>query len=84
MTSLFLRQFAESVLNQLIIQNLIELESGSEPQVVERLAVALARAKDQSLISVMAKALIDAEGVQELYADDQQLKGLVTDLGLTR
>lgn len=84
MATPFLQAFSEAVLAALSEQDLIEVEPGGRPAVVDFVAGRLADAREgESLISSLSAALLAAPGVHELFADDEQLKELVTDLPRT-
>ncbi len=84
MSSPFLTGFVGAVVQRLLSSGQLEIEPGAADSVINGVAVKLATARDSSsLISTMSAALIGTEGVIELYADDDALKELVTDLPKT-
>jgi hypothetical protein len=81
MATPFLTAFSEAVLASLGRDGLIELAAGTEPAVVGFVAERLSSARSgESLVAMLSLALIEAPGVEELFADDEQLKEIVTDL----
>lgn len=82
MGSPFLEGFTASVLRRLLEEGLIDIEPGTSDEVVAEVAAGLGKSRDQSLVSLMVQAFIACESVVELYAEDEQLKALITDLGL--
>ncbi len=84
MSSPFLTGFVEAVVSRLVSTGQLEIEPGATTAVIQGVAAQLATARDSSsLISTMSAAFIATEGVIELYADDEALKELVTDLPKT-
>jgi hypothetical protein len=84
MSSPFLLGFVEAVVGRLVTDDRIEIRAGGEAEVVRVIAARLATAtQGESLISTLSSALIACEFVEELYADDAELKDLVTDLPRT-
>lgn len=81
MSTPFLRGFATSIVDALLSEDALVVTEGKELAVVEHVAKKLASAKNQSLISSLSAALLDAPDVDELYADDKQIKLLVESLG---
>ncbi|MCA9569157.1 MAG: hypothetical protein KC656_15015 [Myxococcales bacterium] len=83
MSSPFLLAFAESVVVTLVERGEIEL-SGEPALVVRFVADRLGTAGEgRSLISTLSAALLACPEVDELYADDEALKLLVTDMPRT-
>ena len=79
--SAFLSGFAEAVVTRLLADGHLEIEAGRTREVIQFVGTQLSGASDgASLISTLSAALIQAEGVVELYVDDVELKELVTDL----
>ena len=79
----FLARFVEQVLGRLMERGQIEIEAGSEARVIHEVAGALGGlGHGHSLISSLSRALLACDAVHELYADDDQLKMLISDLGV--
>lgn len=81
MSSPFLLAFTEAVLRSLDERELVEIAAGSHASVVAFVAGRLGSAREgDSLISSLSAALLASPEVIELYADNQTLKEVVTDL----
>jgi hypothetical protein len=78
----FLEGFTKAVLSRLLEKQWIEIEPGSEQAVIASVARGLGGSRDQSLVSLMVHAFIATDEVIELYVDNDQLKELITELGL--
>ena len=79
----FLVRVVEQVLARLVEHGQIEIEAGSEARVVHEVADALGGlSHGHSLISSLSRALLSCEAVEELYADDEELKTLIGVLGV--
>ncbi len=84
MSSPFLLAFVEAVVGRLVQHDRIEIADGRQDEVVRVVAARLGSAgQGESLISTMSAALIACDAVEELWADDTELKELVTDLPRT-
>ena len=84
MSTPFLLTYASALVSSLLEKGLIELRAGHEPRVVEFLAEYLhVRARGGSLISSTGRALEICPDVEELYADDAELKEVVDSLANT-
>ncbi|MCB9663177.1 MAG: hypothetical protein H6732_03620 [Alphaproteobacteria bacterium] len=81
MSTPFLQAFTTAVLTRLLEEELVELRPGEEQGVVHHVAAALARVETGSLISSLSAALLSADGVEELWADNDELKRVVDELG---
>lgn len=81
MSTPFLEAFTTAVLSRLLAEELIELRPGEEQGVVTDVAAALASVARGSLISSLSAALVAADGVDELWADNDELKRIVDELG---
>jgi hypothetical protein len=55
-------------------------QEGDEPAVIDHLADHLSAQPKGSLLHEVAVALVAAPGVEELYADDEQLAEVISDL----
>ena len=81
MSTSFLEGFSEALVDALLRDQHIEIEPGSRHVVAEELATRLAVAPEgRSLISTLAQVLIEIPAITELFADDETLKELVTEL----
>ena len=81
MASPFLLRFTEVVVGRLVADGQIELEPGGDPQVALFVAERLGAARQgDSLVSTFVAALIAAPDVIELYADNDTIQQLITDL----
>ena len=84
MSTPFLVGFTRAIVARILAERLLDVTWGGEERVVQFVAGELATVPHGgSLISSLARALIRCPDVQELYADDTQLKGLVQDLEST-
>lgn len=82
MTTPFLLGFAESLVDRLLAAELIELTADGRDRVIVHLGTVLhEEGEGRSLVSLTATALLASEHVEELYADDEQLKELMEGLG---
>lgn len=81
MSTPFLQRFASSLVATLLDQELIELGPAGPQPVAVYLAAQLAGVQMGSLISVVSRTLVACPDVEELWADDEQLKALVEDMG---
>jgi len=82
MSTPFLQAFSQLVVSRLLSDGKLEVRAGSEAEVVRWLADYLAGpAQGFSLISSVSKALVNCPDVEELFADDDEIKGLVDSLG---
>ncbi|MEZ4318260.1 MAG: hypothetical protein R3F61_12190 [Myxococcota bacterium] len=81
MSSPFLVAFVEAVVGRLLDRGDLEIADGETDAVVHAVAARLGTAgQGESLVSTLSKALLACEAVEELYADDMDLKELITDL----
>lgn len=81
MASSFLSGFTRIVVGRLLEQGLIEVSEGTKAEVVAWVAARLASpGPTPSLVSTLSRALLSCPHVEELYADDEELKELITDL----
>lgn len=82
MATPFLLHYAASILQSLVNADLIEIREGQHEVVVRYLAAELHRQREAgSLISCTSRALLACEEVEELFADDEEIKELVQSLG---
>ena len=66
----------------LVAEDGIEIDPGREADVVRYCSEMLARAgMGAQLIDTLSKALLQCEWVEELYADNERLKELITGVG---
>lgn len=75
-----LQNFSYHVVRALTARGMIELAPSSEEQVVAQVATALSKVRHGSLVSSLSAALLHADGVVELWADDEQIKAVIDDL----
>ena len=81
MGSPFLLAFSDAVITALLQRKQLELNTDDPRALIREVAEALSGAKQgSSLISTLSKALISSPDVEELWADDETLKELITDL----
>ena len=81
MSTPFLSQFSFALVSTLLAKELLEVVSGREKYVVRYLATYLhEQGKGNSLLSTVEKAFIRCEDVEEYYADQDTLKGIVETL----
>lgn len=84
MSTPFLIGFTGAVLAELKGEGLVEVQPGREESVIQFVAHHLGRVSESgSLISSMAAALLDCPDIIELYADDAELKRVITELRST-
>ncbi|TVQ94091.1 MAG: hypothetical protein EA397_02985 [Deltaproteobacteria bacterium] len=82
MSTPFLLHYAASLVQALLDEDLIEIRAGQEEVVVRYLAKELQlRGEGRSLISCTSQALLRCDQVEELFADDDEIKELVQDIG---
>jgi hypothetical protein len=85
MSTPFLLQYAGRLLRALQARGLIDVTVGMEEQIILFVANKLNMpGRTGSLISETSKALIACPFVEELYADDLEIKDLVEELGSIR
>ena len=85
MSTPFLVGFAETVVDRLTADHLVEIAAGGRGPTVLFVAEFLATtAQGGSLITGLEQALLACPHVEELYADLDRLKGLVDDLQAVR
>lgn len=81
MSTPFLTGFASAVVARLVQTEQLEIVAGSEAAVAEFLAARLFAARDGAqLITTTGKALLAAPDVEELWADDDEIKQVVQEL----
>ena len=83
MSSPFLVGFSRAVLDALQREDLVEVREGRRDHAARYVAGHLASVERGSLISSLARGLIACPDIDELYADDDRLKQIVTDLEST-
>ncbi len=81
MSTPFLHGFSRAVVDALLAEGLLEVADGARDRVIAHAARVLAEAEHRSLVSTLAGALVGCPETLELYADDEQLKQLIQDLG---
>lgn len=77
MSTPFLLRFAAVVVERLVNAGQIEIRDGKQAEVVIFLASRLFTPEHRSLISTLSEALIQCPDVEELFADDDDLKELI-------
>ncbi len=83
MSAQFLQAFVNRVLHELLKTEQIEIAPGSESKIVAEVGAVLGTARQgSSLISTLVAALIASPHVEELYADNDEIKDMIVDLGL--
>lgn len=81
MSTPFLVNFASALVARLVETRQLEVVEGSEAAVAEFVAAQLFAARQGSqLIATTSKALVASPHVEELWADDDELKQLVQEL----
>lgn len=80
MSTPFLLAYATAVVRALVAGGRMEL-CGSEADTAEELAVFLEGRKGHSLISSTSRGLLASEHVEELFADDDEIKAIVDSFG---
>lgn len=81
MSTPFLTGYSNALVVCLLREGLVEVRPGSEGQVVAFVATYLhEKARGGSIISSTSAALLACPDVEELYADDDQLKDVVDGL----
>ena len=81
MSTPFLLGFAAALVEALLEQELLEVHEGREREVVRYVAEWLGtKARGGSLVSSTARALVECPDVDEIYADNDQLKALMETL----
>ena len=80
----FLLGFSVRVVHELLQRGLLEVAPDGERAVVQFVADHLAASKPgQSLVSRLVDGLVRCPQVEEFFADDEALKALIQDQGLT-
>jgi hypothetical protein len=78
----FLLAFSHELVWRLLAEELLLVREGTTDRVIWRLSEHLAAQKQgASLISSVSAGLLAIPEVEELFADDDELRDLVTDLG---
>jgi hypothetical protein len=81
MSTPFLTQFSGSLVADLMAQDLLDVKTGHHAEVVSYLAAYLHKNRaGRSLLSTVEAGLITCGDVEEFYADQQTLKGIVETL----
>ncbi|HMV65574.1 MAG TPA: hypothetical protein PKA64_01895 [Myxococcota bacterium] len=83
MSTPFLLQFSRHLVQRLVAEGQVELTPDGEEATIEGLAAHLAQAGRSSLVTEITRGLLASPTVVELFADDDALKELVTDLAPT-
>ena len=84
MSTPFLNSFTEAVMARLVAEDLLELEPESGAIAIHFISCRLGQtSKGGSLISAFSRAIIECPQVIELYADNDTIKEIVTDLPFT-
>lgn len=82
MSTPFLYRFSAVVVRRLLDGERLEVVAGREEEVVRFVADALTDAREgSSLVSTLTRALLASPDVEELYADEDELKELINDMG---
>ncbi|MBA2321507.1 MAG: hypothetical protein H0V89_10150 [Deltaproteobacteria bacterium] len=75
--------FSHELVRRLLDTKRLEIRPGTTERVIWLLSQhLLTQKRGASLISALSAALLSFPEVEELYADDEELRDLVTDLGL--
>ena len=83
MSAQFLEAFVSRVLHDLVRSDRIEIKPDSHDKIVKEVAAVLGKSgTGSSLISTFVAALIENAHVEELYAENDEIKELIVDLGL--
>lgn len=83
MSSPFLLSFTESIVVRLVDDGDLLL-TGPPDDVIRHVASALqAAGENKQLVTTLTRALITSSAVDELYADDDRLKEIITELPFT-
>ena len=78
----FLHAFAHRIVLELVAAGRLAVAPEDVPSVIEQLKERLTVQRDgQSLINAVSTALLDIPEVDELYADDEELRERINDLG---
>lgn len=82
MATAFLLGFSGAVVDRLLAQEQLQLAQGATSSEVSAWVAEFLGTRDQgaSLISSLARAFVACPGVEELYADDDDLRELVNDV----
>lgn len=81
MSTAFLTSFAKGLVSAMRERELLEVREGAELEVASDLAVRLAEAREgESLVSKVARVLLEHPDVVELFAEDEEIRDLVNDL----
>ena len=81
MSTTFLTDFPIALVARLLASDLLEVSQGRELQTAQFLARFLRdNGKGSSLLSTVEKALLKCNDVEEFYADQETLKGIIETL----
>ncbi len=81
MSTPFLHRFATHLVHRLRAEGMLALvDDGAEPGVIDHLADHLSAQPKGSLLREVTEALVAAAGVEELYADDEDMAEIISDL----
>lgn len=82
MATPFLHAFAFGLVTRLVEREELLIEDGTINDVIATLASDLSKAREgRSLISTVSKSLIDCPHVEDLFADNDTIGTLITDMG---
>jgi len=82
LTTPFLMQFSVRLVQVLLQREHLEVTPGSQMRVAQHIAATLHGSSLQSLVSLVIKSLERCDDVEEFYISNEELKDLVTDLGV--
>ena len=83
MSAQFLEAFVSRVLHDLVRSDRIEIMPNSHDKIVKEVGAVLGKSgTGSSLISTFVTALISNPNVEELYAENDEIKEMIVDLGL--
>lgn len=82
LTTPFLMQFSVRLVQVLLEREHIEVSPGAQMRVAQHIAATLHGSSMQSLVSLVIQSLERCDEVEEFYIGNDELKDLVTDLGV--
>jgi hypothetical protein len=83
MSVALLARFSTTIVQRLVDRDLLVVVPGRQEEVVQHLAEHLANVRHASLISAISKGLISSPDVEELFAEDDDIKEVVESLDRT-
>lgn len=83
MSTPFLLAYATGIIDRLVARDLLLLQPDGRDAAIEALAASLAAVKRGSILSSTTAGLLKAPTVEELFADDDDLRDILDEMGQT-